>query len=361
MIAVYYVTKFRRAFILSVILVSIIIVILTQVSTESPRATVTSTDSKYIALDKPNSQLARPEFVTSNQIIAKNLKFNVSGEDLLVFLHIQKTGGTTFEKHLVRDLNIEPACLCSNSKRRCDCKRPGKGRTNSFPGSTWLVSRFSTGWICGLHPDWTQLQACLAGLKKLFLVTWLRHPLYRTVSEFRHVHRGATWRSARSYCKQYDTQLCYPENENWLEVSLDEFLDCPSNMGINRQTRMLADYSKIECMDLNDQSGGMDSKEMLDSAKQTLKRMAFFGLCEHQRASQFVFERTLGLDFARAFSQSQDNKTVEYVRQLPERLKKKIMSRNRMDLKLYQYATELFEERCRNFKDETLCKGIASG
>lgn len=26
---------------------------------------------------------------------------------------------------------------------------------------SWLFSRFSTGWICGLHADWTELTACV--------------------------------------------------------------------------------------------------------------------------------------------------------------------------------------------------------
>lgn len=358
MIAIYYLTKFRRLFIFSVILASIIVVIFIQVSIGNSRATL-EPPSERIVLDRSSTQLDKAQYVTSEEITANKLKFNISDKDLLVFMHIQKTGGTTFEKHLVRDLKIEPTCSCSNLKRRCDCKRPGNSKINSFPGSTWLISRFSTGWICGLHPDWTQLQDCLVGLKRLFLVTWLRHPVHRIVSEFRHVHRGATWRSARGYCKQYDTQLCYPNSENWLEVSLDEFLDCSSNMGLNRQTRMLADYSEIECSSTSDNSSAADNKEMLNSAKRTLKKMAFFGLCEHQRASQFVFEKTLGLEFAGEFSQSQDNKTAEYVRQLSERLKKKIILRNNMDLELYQYATELFRERCRTFGNDHICGGVA--
>jgi len=26
---------------------------------------------------------------------------------------------------------------------------------------TWLFSRFSTGWACGLHADWTELVSCV--------------------------------------------------------------------------------------------------------------------------------------------------------------------------------------------------------
>lgn len=76
----------------------------------------------------------------------------------MVFLHIQKTGGTTFGKHLVQDIDLESPCLCKRrSKKRkfhisqqdldeglevqrekrklkCDCFRP-TSKTN------WLFSR----------------------------------------------------------------------------------------------------------------------------------------------------------------------------------------------------------------------------
>ena len=77
----------------------------------------------------------------------------------MVFLHIQKTGGTTFGKHLVQDINLESPCLCKRrrkSKKRkfhtsheefdgkrekrklnCDCFRP-TSKTN------WLFSRYGS-------------------------------------------------------------------------------------------------------------------------------------------------------------------------------------------------------------------------
>merc|ERR1712156_1363586 len=80
----------------------------------------------------------------------QNFEFNINGSDVMVFLHIQKTGGTTFGKHLVQDIDLESPCLCKRRRKRekrklkCDCFRP-TSKTN------WLFSRYSTGWKCGLH------------------------------------------------------------------------------------------------------------------------------------------------------------------------------------------------------------------
>lgn len=351
--------RFRRILISTIILVIVMTVIFTQVSIENTHNDRHSTEPIEIVPTNRTKHLDKPQFICAEDIMTNNLKFNLSGDDLLVSLHIQKTGGTTFEKHLVMDLKLDLPCSCANYKRRCDCKRPHHGKVSTFPGSTWLVSRFSTGWICGLHPDWSQLQACLAGLKRLYLVTWLRHPVHRVISEFRHVQRGATWSNARSYCERFNTQSCHAANENWSGVDLDEFLDCPSNMALNRQTRMLADYSDIDCK-YSSQSMIESNRLMLESAKRNLANMAFFGLCEHQRASQLVFERTLGLKFLREFGQSRDNKTANYVRLLPDRLTNKILSRNQLDLELYQYATQLFRQRCLTFSNSSLCRAITA-
>lgn len=82
--------------------------------------------------------------------------FKFSGDDLIIFLHIQKTAGTTFERFLVRKLNISFPCICEEGQRRCECRVIdifGKKRI-------WLFSRYSTGWVdwaCGLHADFTKL------------------------------------------------------------------------------------------------------------------------------------------------------------------------------------------------------------
>ena len=38
--------------------------------------------------------------------------FDMNSRDVMVFLHIQKTGGTSFGRHLVRDLDLQRGCQC---------------------------------------------------------------------------------------------------------------------------------------------------------------------------------------------------------------------------------------------------------
>lgn len=40
-------------------------------------------------------------------VLNDDFQFNMDGHDVMVFLHIQKTGGTSFGRHLVRDLDLK--------------------------------------------------------------------------------------------------------------------------------------------------------------------------------------------------------------------------------------------------------------
>jgi hypothetical protein len=58
--------------------------------------------------------------------------------------------------------------------------------------------------------------------------------------------------------------------ENWIDVTLDEFADCESNLASNRQTRMLADLALVNCYNKSSMSLEERNKLMLASAKRNL-------------------------------------------------------------------------------------------
>lgn len=90
-----------------------------------------------------------------DELIGSDFHFDIKGDDVIVFLHIQKTGGTAFGRHLVRDLDLDRPCQCRKGRKKCRCSRPDS------EGRVWLFSRYSTGWKCGLHADWTELTSCV--------------------------------------------------------------------------------------------------------------------------------------------------------------------------------------------------------
>lgn len=45
-------------------------------------------------------------------VLNDDFQFDMDGHDVMVFLHIQKTGGTSFGRHLVRDLDLKVSEFC---------------------------------------------------------------------------------------------------------------------------------------------------------------------------------------------------------------------------------------------------------
>lgn len=105
-----------------------------------------------------DSSLSKIKFVSPglsfDDILNDKFHFDMNAHDVMVFLHIQKTGGTSFGRHLVQDLDLQRPCTCQRKHKRCYCFRPNRNEN-------WLFSRYSTGWKCGLHADWTELTNCV--------------------------------------------------------------------------------------------------------------------------------------------------------------------------------------------------------
>uniref|UniRef100_A0A665WBH3 Heparan-sulfate 6-O-sulfotransferase n=1 Tax=Echeneis naucrates TaxID=173247 RepID=A0A665WBH3_ECHNA len=232
--------------------------------------------------DLPSKITSRFNFTERERDLDRHVAFDIRGDDVMVFLHIQKTGGTTFGRHLVKNIQLERPCDCVPGQRKCTCHRPGKAES-------WLFSRFSTGWSCGLHADWTELTSCVplvmnkrdkktsshsmlqftsAGFRNMqlltntstftnstprnfYYITMLRDPVSRYLSEWKHVQRGATWKTAIHMCDgrpptQDELPACY-SGEDWTGVPLADFMNCPSNLANNRQHVLTIKNLKSSC------------------------------------------------------------------------------------------------------------------
>ncbi|XP_062831629.1 heparan-sulfate 6-O-sulfotransferase 3 [Anolis carolinensis] len=305
---------------------------------------------------------------------APSLRFDMRGRDVMVFLHIQKTGGTTFGRHLVRNIRLEQPCHCRPGQKRCLCRRPGAGGAagegegdGADKGDTWLFSRFSTGWSCGLHADWTELTSCVPAAmqrrrggggggggcpddgarRNFYYITMLRDPVSRYLSEWKHVQRGATWKTSLHMCDgrsptPEELPMCYL-GDDWSGVSLQEFMSCSHNLANNRQVRMLADLSLVGCYNLTFMNESERNTILLQSAKNNLKNMAFFGLTEFQRKAQYLFERTFNLEFISPFTQYNITRASNV--DISDSVRKCIEELNFLDMQLYEYAKDLFLQR----------------
>nr|ANI86004.1 sulfotransferase [Locusta migratoria migratoria] len=305
-----------------------------------------------------SSKLSNPG-LSYDDVLNENFQFDMKAHDVMVFLHIQKTGGTSFGRHLVRDLDLERPCTCQRKRKRCYCFRPNRKEI-------WLFSRYSTGWKCGLHADWTELTSCVDSeldknegdkvKRRYFYITLLREPISRFLSEFRHVQRGATWRNSRHWCGGHvatreELPLCY-KGDSWKGVTLDQFAACPYNLAANRQTRMLADLALVGCYNMSYMSPVERDRVMLASAKKNLASMAFFGLTEYQKIAQYVFEETFNLRFAVPFEQHNATVSSVTLSMIRQDQLETIRRLNDLDLELYSFAKALMFQRFERLKSK---------
>ncbi|XP_042521730.1 heparan-sulfate 6-O-sulfotransferase 2-like [Dipodomys spectabilis] len=183
--------------------------------------------------------------------------------------------------------------------------------------------------------------------KNFHYITILRDPVSRYLSEWRHVQRGATWKASLHVCDgrpptSEELPSCYT-GDDWSGCPLKEFMDCPYNLANNRQVRMLSDLTLVGCYNLSVMPEKQRNKVLLESAKSNLKHMAFFGLTEFQRKTQYLFEKTFNMNFISPFTQY--NTTRASSVEINGEIQKRIEGLNFLDMELYSYAKDLFLQR----------------
>ncbi|CAN7995662.1 unnamed protein product [Ixodes hexagonus] len=286
--------------------------------------------------------------------------FDMDASDVIVFVQIQNAGANFLERRLIEDLDLRRPCACRRGRKACRCRRPhGAG--------SWLFSRYTLGWKCGVHPDWTELVGCVDRVldedegspvkRRYFYITVLRDPVARFRSEWRRFHQNRGWHGGPPHpCaddRPPDTADCFgtrsPDNVSWAE-----FLACPANPALNRQTHMLADRGLVDgCNGSADAplAGADRDVVLLASARRNLRRMAFFGLAEFPRLSQGLFEATFGLHFRPAPHRGSLRGRWKGRPHGPTGQAGAIAAANGLDVRLYAYAKDLLFSRFQALKE----------
>ena len=294
--------------------------------------------------------------------------------DLMLFLHIQKTGGRYFEDKVVKYLttfsekekNLKPVCYRQtpdkhfNISARFYCPRDEyKLDVNNF-ANNWLFSVKTFNLIFGLHSDFSNFKSRLQQIKqdnkflnKFHLITFIREPVQRYISEWFHInYNGDLWSDvSQNYCnKETLMSECYsrrkPEN-----ITLEEFIACKNNIANNRQTRWLADYyhhGKFDCRIFNYEN----KKLLLENAKKVLINLAYFGLTEYEQFSDILFEKSFNNVFKYKGKANRTQKSIasNILENLNETWIEKIKILNDLDLELYEFAKKVFFERVEYYK-----------
>ena len=287
-----------------------------------------------------------------------------SGNHTLAFLHIQKTGGKEFAIHF-QSLQKKGEPLCHLKKRITNYRnRLNSGNCVIDPPQSkemWLVSETTYGWPCGVHPFLTDFKSCLPNFFKnkfgkrhrsFHYLTLIRHPVVRYISEFYHISSLGNWPyknhcNGKPYLRNINKSKCMVGIRK--NVLLSDFMSCPESWSNNRQTMMLADVDKAECLNQTAMSSEERDSILLATAKWNLKEMMYFGVTEYINESVLLLEHRFDVKIASPLSQPQikDLTIADLLRKVwsNRTLYNEISSINYLDMQLYEYGLTLFEQR----------------
>jgi len=246
---------------------------------------------------------------------------------LVIFSHILKTGGRTlghimyrqYRYHLIRI----PQAPFNAQEHIHEMKKLAASSNNNIKAVEGHIG-------FGLHSVFPQ---------NFIYITMLRNPIERVLSSFYHQRRN--WQVYQ---------------EDWMNITLEEFLSKQPCFSYNLQTRYLSGFefnqqlqgkwavSSLFDLSLNEYEVTC-TNEMLEAAKRNL-RDHYFGLTERFDESLLLFRRNLGWKWKDLWYVKDNVGTNRPVKEvLSEDIQKQLVKVNELDIELYRYAEQLFEER----------------
>jgi hypothetical protein len=249
----------------------------------------------------------------------------------VIFMHLHRTGGTTFLK-LLDNIYDTAETYTINGKRF----RESFDEFCQLPEERRKKYRLIKG-----HLFWGLHRFCP---NETTYITLLRHPIEKVISQ---------------YYWHLRPECIYPIPPN---MTLEEFLESGRFISTdNGMTRFIAGK------DREDVEYGKCSQEMLDLAKNNLQRYFLaFGLTEYYDESLILFKKMLGWRQFPFYQKKNVHHKKPANSELSNREKEILVRYNHYDIELFEYARQLFENRVnkegKSFQDEvSLFKQLNSG
>jgi hypothetical protein len=232
-------------------------------------------------------------------------RIRLGERDLVYFLHVPRTGGTSFFEILAKRFHPEEV-------RKGGDRRKLAADLRAMPREELARFRLLSG-----HHDVTV--AALLDREPLF-VTMLREPVARMMSYYRILQRMPD----------------HPLHDLAMRSTYLEFLRHPDGgrADADRQTRQLA--GAVD---------GAATGDLLERAKERLETMAFFGLRERFEDSVRRLEATFGWEPMDPVPHLNATGDTNHRLALDARELELTQELNRMDLELYRFARRRWRER----------------
>ena len=249
------------------------------------------------------------------------LRVTLNSDDVLFFQHIPKTGGLSLIAFLDAQFPQETIFPLHSSASESEFAKFTPEQAQRF---RLIRGHFRFGpYDNGIYRYITQNPV---------RITFLREPISRTISAYRHQRRMQKFGE---------------------ETTLEEYLTDPqfARFVVDLQTRLTVGKIKAGVHEWADKKPLPDSV-ILHLAKENLEFMAFVGLTEKFKESMQLLCHTFGWQMPPEIPQINSSPEPFDPSSIPASTLELIKEKTRLDAELYEFATQLFEQRYAQMIDE---------
>lgn len=238
-----------------------------------------------------------------------------------VFMHIPKAGGTTLQ-HILSKTYLPNQLIHANA--------PEIVRN---PAVLFNMRRKQPRPIIAGHFDRAGLVYEFLNDRPIIHFTMFRDPVKRVLSHF-------------NYLK---TRQFHAKHSVVKALTLEEYAVSSLREACNKQALRILGYSSDEAVEQSIN----DPEPFFEEAKQVLEReFTFFGLTERYTEFLLMAKYLLGwqdIVYQQRNSSSRDSESKQIIASNApsEEALQLIRDRNQLDIKLYEFASELFDQRCK--------------
>ena len=237
-------------------------------------------------------------------------------------MHIPKAGGTTLQ-HILSKTYLPNQLIHANA--------PEIVRN---PAVLFNMRRKQPRPIITGHFDRAGLVYEFLNDRPIIHFTMFRDPVKRVLSHFNYL-KTRQFHSKHSVVK---------------DLTLEEYAVSSLREACNKQTLRILGYSSDEAVEQSIK----DPEPLLEEAKKVLEQeFTFFGLTERYTEFLLIAKKLLGwqdIVYQQRNSSSRDSESKQIIASNPvsEEALQIIRDRNQLDLQLYKFASELFDQRCKS-------------
>ncbi|MBD2088484.1 sulfotransferase family 2 domain-containing protein [Microcoleus sp. FACHB-1515] len=234
-------------------------------------------------------------------------QYNLKPEDVMYFCHIPKTAGMTFRTIVEDYFSCKDVCPATLNAHIAKFSQEQLETYRLFRGHLVFVD------LPGMLPQ-----------RNFVNVTMLRDPIARVISHYEYIRRTPG----------------DPHHEAVMSMTLEEFSQklTVGKVGKNIQTFYIAKTQQFHLEKLSPQ-------EVLEIAKEGIDRYAFAGILERFQDSLFLLSYIFG--WKPILNQRKENASAKQTTYngLPQSTIDCIRENSLLDIELYEYAEEIFNQR----------------